>query len=199
MNSAETITAQTDGGKVLRVEKNKEQLSWDFWGYMSPLWNNATKKGRAVFFLTPYAPVPRRSSPEWDMRSRDTGCPSRAGVLPSLSITEIYSAVYTLQSRNATTPNVAAAQIGHLEPGCCILTPLSIFQSVKLKFYDCERTSDEKYKVAVSSARFIRIGKQKGPAFNWGGLMAVMYVGHLVWNNLSSSNVPEWVFKGALV
>lgn len=113
------------------------------------------------FFSTPYAPALRRSSPEWNMRSRDTGCPSRAGVLLSLSITQIYTAVYTLQSHNATTPNGAAAQIGHLEPGCSILTPLSIFQSVKLKFYDYQRTSEEKYKAAVSSADFIRIGKQK--------------------------------------
>jgi len=51
---------------------------------------------------------------------------------------QIYTAVYTLQSHNATTLNVAAAQIGHLELGCCILTLLSIFQSVKLKFYDHE-------------------------------------------------------------
>ena len=48
--------------------------------------------------------------------------------------THIYTAVYTLQSHNATTLNVAAAQIGHLELGRCILKLLSNFQSVKWKF-----------------------------------------------------------------
>ncbi len=41
--------------------------------------------------------------------------------------TQIYTAVYTLQSRNATTLNGAAAQIGHLELGSRILTLLSNF------------------------------------------------------------------------
>lgn len=66
----------------------------------------AQRKGELFFFffLRPYAPVPHRSSSEWDMRSRDTAGPSRAGVPPRLSITHtnthahahLYTAVYTL-------------------------------------------------------------------------------------------------------
>lgn len=91
-------------------------------------------KGRAAFLST----ICCGSTQEREMRSRDSACPSRAGVLPSLSITPapIYAVVYTLQSHNATTLNVAAAQIGRLQLGCCKLTRLSIFQSVKLNFYD---------------------------------------------------------------
>lgn len=53
--------------------------------------------------------------------------------------TQMYIAVYTLQSHNPTTLNVAAAQIGHLELGHCILILLSNFQSVKRRFYDYDR------------------------------------------------------------
>lgn len=52
-------------------------------------------KENSFFFLRPYAPVPHRSSPEWDMRSRDTAGPSRAGVLPRLSITHTHARTHT--------------------------------------------------------------------------------------------------------
>lgn len=47
--------------------------------------------------------------------------------------------LFTLCSHNPTTLNVAAAQIGHLELGHCILILLSNFQSVKRRFYDYDR------------------------------------------------------------
>lgn len=76
----------------------------------------------------------------------------------TLAQTQIYTAVYTLQSHNATRFNAAAAQIGHLKPGRCILTLLSNFQWVKLKFYEYDRIRKhhwKKCKRAVSAAAFI--------------------------------------------
>lgn len=76
----------------------------------------------------------------------------------TLAQTRIYTAVYTLQSHNATRFNAAAAQIGHLKPGRCILTLLSNFQWVKLKFYEYDRIRKhhwKKCKRTVSAAAFI--------------------------------------------
>lgn len=174
MNGAKAITdeaAETGRGKVLWVRRIRNS----FPGSAEAIWASCKtvaqrKEELFFFFLRPYAPVPHRSSPEWDMRSRDTACPSRAGVLPRLSITQthrrthtlaqtqIYTAVYTLQSHNATRFNAAAAQIGHLKPGRCILTLLTNFQWVKLKFYEYDRIRKhhwKKCKRAVSAAAFI--------------------------------------------
>lgn len=171
MNIVEAITAQTDGGKVLWLGRRRNS----FPGSCEAVWALCEmmlqrKVEVVVFSFFPPNTICSCSAQEltwmeYEVQRHWLSKPSRCAAEP-FNHTHIYTAVYTLQSHNATTPNGAAAQIGHLEPGCSILTPLSIFQSVKLKFYDYQRTSEEKYKAAVSSADFIRIGKQKGPAFN---------------------------------
>lgn len=93
MNTAKAITdeaAETDRGKVLWVRRIRNS----FPGSAEGIWafcKTVAQRKEELFFFRPYAPVPHRSSPEWDMRSRDTACPSRAGVLPRLSITHTYT------------------------------------------------------------------------------------------------------------
>lgn len=99
MNGAKAITdeaAETGRGKVLWVRRIRNSFPGSaeaIWAFCKTVAQR--KEELFSFFFRPYAPVPHRSSPEWDMRSRDTACPSRAGVLPRLSITQTHRRTHT--------------------------------------------------------------------------------------------------------
>lgn len=99
----------------------------------------------------------------------------------TLAQTRIYTAVYTLQSHNATRFNAAAAQIGHLKPGRRILTLLSNFQWVKLKFYEYDRIRKHHWKKNVKGLSVLLLSSIIL------GLKTITYIG---WSFSSAGHIP---------